>query len=162
MKLISTSELTRKSSKVRNIYDIATDKEVTIIDEMLSVCQSNNGIAIAAPQVGIFKRFFLSLIDLSTQTNDPTLYINPNYKPVKNSKIISSIEGCISYNRGESLYSVERYNIIEATWYYFGNNSNLKKYKLILQDDIATIFQHETDHLFGITIATKGTKVNAS
>jgi len=158
MELIEIEKLSEKSEEVINIEDISNSKNSTLND-MIKICRINNGIAIAAPQVGIFKRFFVSLIDLLNRTSNPTLYINPSYTKIDNSKKVLSTEGCISYNNGKDKYLVERYNIIQAEWYYFIGDNKLERMTTTLDGDLAVIFQHETDHLNGITIPNKGTYI---
>lgn len=155
MELIGTDKLSFKSKKVGNINDI-TNGHISVINDMIKTCRANNGIAIAAPQVGIFSRYFVSLVDLTNMDDSPTLYINPRYAAIEGSRKINNLEGCISYNGGKDKYIIERYNIIKASWSYFSGSSKLKEVEAVLEGNSAIIFQHETDHLNGITIANKG------
>ena len=81
------------------------------------------------------------------------LAVNPVY--YKDGKATNTIEGCLSYP-GEQ-YFVKRHKYIRAV-YYSVNRKTKKLVKVMkkLTGEAAIIYQHETDHCNGITIATKG------
>lgn len=119
----------------------ATIKEaVKCKDEMLEIMDDNYGLA--APQVGIYKRFFV----MKNQRGlPPWLVINPEMKP-QSPKRGTFVEGCLSYP-GET-FRVKRYKQILASW----TNENGEKSYTKMSGKEAQVFQHELDHLDGVTI----------
>ena len=98
------------------------------------------GIGLAAPQIGIFKRVFV--IHLSGQE---LTFINPVIKKKENPLIVK--ESCLSFPK--QTCEVIRYNnIITARDdpQYFGEH---------MSELLSIVFQHELDHLNGITILDK-------
>jgi peptide deformylase len=121
-----------------------------IYKKMKTICLKNDGVALAAPQVGVFYRFFITVAYLYPNT----IFVNPKYEKEIASKVIQSRESCLSYGK-DNLYLVNRYEKIIAEWYTIDF-----EYKTELLTGIeAIIFQHETDHLDGITVATRGKKI---
>ncbi len=132
------SRLNQISKKV----EIIDDSIISTLDQMLECMYQNNGIGLAAPQVGILKR--LVVIDCSDNKDikKPLKLINPEITKI--SKNISEFdEGCLSL---PSQYAkVKRPSEI------------ILKYKniegLICEVEFsgleATCIQHEIDHLDG-------------
>jgi peptide deformylase len=113
--------------------------------KMDSIMKDNNGIGLAAPQVGILKKFFI-MKDFSSDGFQ--LMINPEI--VKYSDKIGSFrEGCLTY-KGLSVV-VRRSKSIKATW-MTGTGEVVHK-KLTGRE--SQVFQHELDHLSGIVIKIK-------
>ena len=159
IELLPPEQILKSSEEVADTGDLLKSATPEVLHEMVELCNKHNGIAIAAPQVGIFKQFFISLVDLQTGQQKPTIYINPTY--TSKADLTPSVEGCLSFNYGKDNYKVDRFTEIRASWYKIAN-SHLEKRTSTLRGPLAVIFQHETDHLFGITIASKGVKVDAS
>ena len=117
-------------------------------EEMINLCAKSGGIGLAAPQVGIYKKFFV----METLENTYEVMINPIFFPV-DKKISGIIEGCLSYP--DENYLLQRFKNIRAVYYGIGGGK-LKKITKNFSGEKAYVFQHELDHLTGITIATKG------
>jgi len=105
----------------------------------------NQGVGLAAPQVGISQRFFI--IDYGGIYSS---YINPEIiKIVTKKGEERGPEGCLSFpNDGEVFIS--RWNRIKV--HYIHPSGQVKSH--YLQGFKARIFQHELDHLNGVTIQT--------
>lgn len=159
MKIISPEEILKVSDPIEDTIELLKVAPSEVLRDMFELCRKHGGIAIAGPQVGIFKQFFVSLVDLQTGEQKPMIYINPYY--TSKSDLSPSVEGCLSYNYGKDNYKVDRFVEIRASWYKIAN-SHLEKRTATLKGPLAIIFQHETDHLFGITIASKGVRIGAS
>lgn len=104
--------------------------------------------AIAAPQVGVYQRFFVMKFG-----NKMELCINPEYEVKPGTPMVYKYEGCLSFE-GE-VRGVKRHRNIRATWTNeYGNRitKNLKEWS-------SRVFQHETDHLDGVDILMKGDRV---
>jgi peptide deformylase len=109
----------------------------------------NNGCGIAAPQVGINKRFFVAIIN----NKEIKIFINP--KIIEYSKETNlDTEGCLSIPNMEGV--IERYNWIKIKYF------NGKKIVTELYTGLnARIIQHENDHLDGILYTDKMVKEKA-
>jgi peptide deformylase len=120
-----------------------------ILDHMKEAMEKeNDGVAIAAPQIGILKKIFLVKEDAYNVNNKeskwkPLIFINP--KIIKASKKMMSVEeGCLSVR---PLYGTAIRHVsvtIEA------QDFNGAKFTFGASNLIAQIFQHECDHLEGV------------
>ena len=132
------SRLNQISKKVEIIDDCIT----STLDQMLECMYQNNGIGLAAPQVGILKR--LVVIDCSDNKDikKPLKLINPEI--IKLSKNISEFEeGCLSL---PSQYAKVR-RPSEITLKYKNIDGLTFESEFIGLE--ATCIQHEIDHLDG-------------
>jgi len=118
-------------------------KEITpeireLVFNMIKIMQGNQGIGLAAPQVGVLKR----IIVVQT-TEGPVGFINPRIiKQSKGTEIAE--EGCLSF---PGLYlKIKRAREIEVR----AKNIEGKDLEIHVQGVLARIFQHEIDHLDGI------------
>ena len=129
-------------NQISKNVDIIDDSIISTLDQMLECMYQNNGIGLAAPQVGILKR--LVVIDCSDNKDikKPLKLINPEI--IKLSKNISEFEeGCLSL---PSQYAkvirpseiTLKYNNIEGL--------TCEREFIGLE---ATCIQHEIDHLDG-------------
>ncbi len=120
-----------------------------ILEEMKEAMQKEkDGVAIAAPQIGISKKIFLVKEEAFNVNNEkskwkPLIFINP--KIIKASKkLMEAEEGCLSVR---PLYGTTIRHVsvtIEA------QDFNGTKFTFGASNLIAQIFQHECDHLEGI------------
>lgn len=104
------------------------------------------GMGLAAPQVGINKRFFVVCHEEEEGKFKNYVLINP--KLISNSEELiyaSGGEGCLSVNR-EVEGIVPRY----ARVTFEGYDENGKKVRYRAREELAIAFQHELDHLNGI------------
>lgn len=119
-----------------------------VSEEMIELCKAKDGIGLAAPQVGINKNFF---IRKNLQNNTYEVIFNPLF--FKEGGKTNTVEGCLSYP-GRHFY-LKRFKKI-GTVYYTWNGEELIKKMETLNGIPAFVFQHETDHLSGMTINLKG------
>ena len=104
------------------------------------------GMGLAAPQMGINKRYFVIVEELEDKTFKNHIIFNP--KLISNSEemiFASSGEGCLSVNR-EVEGIVPRY--ARVTISAFDMNGN--PVQLRAREEVAIAYQHEIDHLNGI------------
>lgn len=127
----------------RSVKDIS--KVVPLKHEMLGLMYANNGAALAAPQVGISKRFFVAEEELFGSS----LVINPSWNHHEESQRLLLTESCLSFP-GLTL-NVLRESKINATFL----DESGTKCTMILSGFAAHVFQHETDHLNGILFIDK-------
>jgi peptide deformylase len=102
---------------------------------------------LAAPQIGISKSVFIFSFNRDPQHLETV--INPSFFPVGDEKI-ESWEGCFSVILSNGIWKlahIPRYKTIQVTYL----NLEGKKIEKILEKFAAKVFQHEYDHLQGIT-----------
>lgn len=139
-------KILRKISKNIDIDDISTLKIKKIIENMKqALSEQDDGVAIAAPQIGeLYRLFVVSGRVFGQKRNLPDIvFINPKIIKISNDKK-SVPEGCLSVRwlygktKRASKVSIEALNEEGKQFTY--NGSGL----------MAQIFQHEIDHLDGI------------
>ena len=110
-----------------------------IIAEMKQTMLDNNGLGLAAPQVGISKRFFIIQMP---ETDDLLVFINPKLT-LKGKKVVFT-EGCLSLPGINA--DVERYEELHIEYY----DIDFQKQEADVEGLLAIAIQHENDHLDGI------------
>ncbi len=132
-----------------------TDEEILspetkeLVQDLLDTMAAEDGIGIAAPQIGISKQVALVGVPEDSErypdANETPLYvvINPKIKFLDETPQ-GFWEGCLSVP-GLRGY-VERPSKIQVDF----KNLDGKEQSLVLEDFDATVFQHELDHLFGV------------
>ena len=130
-------------TKCTSVGDITPDL-LSIMDEMVEMMRAQNGVGLAAPQVGILSRF-LVMMDPDTET----VYrmINPRILE-HGTDICTMEEGCLSVlgNDGLPVYAnVSRPSSVIVEWTDEKGQQNTAQ----MSGLPARIVQHETDHLDG-------------
>ncbi len=146
----------RQVAEALEAKDFGSKKLIKILGEMAeSLDKEDDGVAIAAPQIGYSLRIFLvspKVKEIAKAPELPLVYINP--KIIKTSKDRKNMEeGCLSV-RG-----------------LYGNTKRATRVTIEAQDIdgnkftwggsglVAQIFQHETDHLNGILFIDHATDI---
>lgn len=122
-----------------------------LVADMLETMYDAPGIGLAAIQVGVPKR--LIVIDLQEQEEDeegnkrtirdPRVFINPEfYDPAENTSVYN--EGCLSVP--DQYADVERPAAVNARWMDMDGVRHDDR----IEGMLATVLQHEMDHLEGI------------
>ncbi|WP_088242970.1 peptide deformylase [Calothrix rhizosoleniae] len=138
--------LRQPAKPVENISDRQIQQ---LIDDLIATAAEANGVGIAAPQIAQSYQIFIVASHPSSRYPDapdmePTAIINPQI--INHSEeMVKGWEGCLSIPGIRGL--VPRYQEIEVT--YTDRNGLLKKQSFT--DFVARIFQHEIDHLHGIS-----------
>lgn len=125
-------------------------------DRLVATCLVEDGVGVAAPQVGVFKRLFL--IREFSQTENGEIVTLPSFKLFMNPKWIGLSENgktigdeyCLSVP-GAGI-PISRFNSIEASWDEFDDEGNVLSATRVFEGRFARIFAHEHDHLLGISI----------
>lgn len=120
-------------------------KKITeLVRDLLDTMYAQNGVGLAAPQIGENVRVFVVDVSTNNEPLNPIVFINP--KIIKKSGAIKSNEGCLSFP--EAYTDVKRYKniMIKAL------NEHGKSFVLEAKDGslLARAIQHENDHLDGI------------
>lgn len=125
--------LTKKCKEVTEV----TPRLKELIDDMFETLYEENGVGLAAPQVGILKR----IVVIDTTGEDPLLLINP--KILETSGEQDGYEGCLSVP-GKS-GKVTRPNYVKA----FAYDENMEPFEIEGTELLARAICHEVDHLEG-------------
>ena len=127
--------LRKKAKAVKKV----TPQIVKLIDDMIETMHAAPGIGLAAPQVGESIRLIVADIG-----EGPVVLINP--KIIEKSGNQTFTEGCLCLPGVEA--PVDRASHVVAT----GLDRCGKKIKIESQGLMATVLQHEIDHLEGLVI----------
>lgn len=128
-------EILKKVSKPIEVVD---EKIKELAQDMIETMHQQNGVGLAAVQVGILKRIIV--IDLY-DGNPPIILINPVILKQKGEQTVE--EGCLSFPNKYA--QVVRPKEIEVE----GLNEEGKKVKIKGKDLLAQALAHEIDHLNG-------------
>ena len=120
-----------------------TDQHRRLLDDMLETMYDAPGVGLAGPQVGIMERILV--LDPAEQDEKPQPFkiINP--------EIISASEARSSYNEGclsvpEQFADIERPAVVKVRFL----DEHGKRHEIEADGFLATVIQHEMDHLDGI------------
>ncbi len=139
----------RQKAKNVPVAEISSPKIKKVLSDMEeSLNSQDDGVAIAAPQIGIPLRIFVVSKKISQKKSDHLVFINPKILKLSKKKNIVP-EGCLSVRwlygdvKRSTNASVEAYN------------ENGKKFTRGAGGLLAQIFQHEIDHLDGVLFIDK-------
>jgi peptide deformylase len=145
MKLVDELNPTlRKRTPAFSFQDSLLADRQKLVEEMFEIMTANNGIGLAAPQVGISARFFVMA---STQYGNLVCY-NPEIAE-QSEELAGGIEGCLSFP--DLQLPVKRATVITGKFEDINGNVVSMKFEGI----DARCFLHELDHLDGIVFTTK-------
>ena len=135
-----TPSLREPSKEVHKV----SQKIKVLVDDLLDTMYAQNGVGLAAPQVGENYRIFVIDVSTGDQPLNPMVFINP--KIIKKSGAVISHEGCLSFP--EAFTDVKRY----ANVMIKAMDRNGRSFVLEATDGtlLARCIQHEFDHLNGI------------
>lgn len=130
--------LMKKAKKVTRI-----DAQVRkLAQDMLDTMYENNGVGLAAPQVGVSQRIMVIDVSGAEEPNRPIVFINPQVTS-KEGELVG-LEGCLSFPG--VFFEVKRANRIVVRY----QNLSGKEVKLEAEGDLlCRAIQHEVDHLDG-------------
>jgi peptide deformylase len=168
----------RKIAKAVPVADITKSSIQKVLKQMAEALHSqDDGVAIAAPQIGVSLRIFLVSgrifeedfirgqkkdeyvkvegIDSLKKHHPDLVFINPVFKKISKDKKMMA-EGCLSVR---PLYGKVR-RATKATMEAYDEHG--KKFIRDGSGLLAHIFQHETDHLDGILFIDKAKDIHES
>lgn len=124
----------------------------TFIDEMIPTMYGDDGIGLAAPQVGKNIRVCVIGKDADKKLTTDLVLINPTWERTSKKTNIDT-EGCLSVPN--QFGKVKRYTHIDVNaWDRKGNPLSFEAHKFF-----ARVIQHEIDHLDGILFIDKATDI---
>ena len=116
----------------------------TLISDLLDTMYANNGVGLAAPQIGEEYRVFVIDTSMNDEPLNPIVFVNP--KIIKKDGAVACQEGCLSFPK---VYTeVKRYRNVTVKAF----DRHGKPFVLEAKDGslLARAIQHENDHLDGI------------
>ena len=148
IRIIGDEILTKKAKKV----DVVDEKIVELLDDMYETMKkTNDGIGLAAPQVGVLKSAVV--IDLSDEEEGvgPYKLVNPVIVKKKGEQVCR--EGCLSIpgKLGDVVRPKEV--VVEAL------NEKGEKITIKAKGLLAVALCHEIDHLDGILFVDRATEL---
>ena len=137
--------LRKRSREVSEI----DDRILELLDDMVETMRHENGIGLAAPQVGILKRVIT--IDVG---EEPIKAINPVIEEEEGS--VEGLAGCLSVP--DLAGTVDRPETITVTFM----NQKGETVQMKPMGYLARVFCHEIDHLDGVLYTDKAKEVHAN
>ena len=142
LKLVKYGEksLREKSKEITKI-----SKKIKVLAEnMIDTMYKNNGVGLAAPQVGENIRMFVIDVSEPNEPYNPIVFINP--KILKKEGASHEKEGCLSFPN--AFVDVRRYSYVKVK----ALNLSGKPFVIEGKDGslLSRAIQHENDHLDGI------------
>lgn len=138
---LEDDEILRKKTRKVEVID---EKIQELIDDMIETMHSQDGVGLAAPQVGILKK--VVVIDLYDDKG-PYVLINPEIIKEKGEQEVE--EGCLSFPNKFAKVKRPAEVTVKAL------NRDGKEYKLKGKGLLAQAISHELDHLEGILFIDK-------
>ncbi len=143
----------RETAEAVKAAEFGSASLTKLLKEMsAALAKEDDGVAIAAPQIGVSKRIFVVSSKMKPGTTSDLIFINPVIKQ-KSKKKVTLEEGCLS-----------------VRWLY-GRTKRAEKVTVEAYDELgkkftrngsgvwAQIFQHEIDHLNGILFTDHATQI---
>ncbi|KZN38456.1 hypothetical protein N480_12450 [Pseudoalteromonas luteoviolacea S2607] len=135
------------------VEDISSNQCQSLISEMMRTVEQAGGVGIAAPQVFNSVRIFIVCSKPNARYPDaplmePTAIINPEIIEFSIDKE-KGWEGCLSVPSIRGL--VPRHKQIKVKYY----DQLGQQHHVVYSDFIARVFQHEMDHLDGLTFVDR-------
>lgn len=140
--------LLREVAEIFTKEEILSDEVKMLMDDMWDTLESAGGIGLAAPQIGVSKQ--LAIIEISEDSerypeSEPSqsfIIFNPEIT-VLDDVLQGFFEGCLSVP-GMRGY-VERPRKIQVDYL----DEEALPQTVVIEEFLATVFQHELDHLIG-------------
>jgi peptide deformylase len=132
-------EVLKQTTKKVTRFDASTRK---LAQDMLDTMYENDGVGLAAPQVGVSKRMMVIDTSDKEETRKPIVFINPVI--VEKQGELVGLEGCLSFPG--VFFEVKRANRIVVRY----QNVAGKDMKMEAEGNLlCRAIQHEIDHLDG-------------
>jgi peptide deformylase len=130
-------------------WDFNQDQDAELLEQaLINFMLTNNGIGLAANQVGLAKRVFVMGSNNIPGFPSPFALFNPKILQASEELVLDK-EGCLSYP--ELFLMVKRPNWVVAE--YQDSKGNINEIKI--DGYLAKCFQHELDHLDGVCFVDK-------
>lgn len=117
-------------------------EEQKLFDDMIEMMYVEEGVGLAAPQIGISKRIFVASPTMTE--GEEYIFVNPEILEMRGKEL--SLEGCLSL-RGVS-GEIPRAKVVR----FRALDRHGKPVEMEVKELFARIIQHEVDHLDGILL----------
>lgn len=142
IKLLKENDVFLKGQTTEIDFDNTPEDLDLLSQNMITLMKENDGIGLSAPQIGLNYRMFVILV-----AGKELVIINPSITGWS-SQLNMFKEGCLSF---PNLYlNIRRPEGIEVSYYNKYGENIVRKMNGLL----SRCFQHEYDHLNGITFDT--------
>lgn len=138
LRIVPDSILRKKAKHVREL----DKRTITLVKDMYDTMKNEEGIGLAAPQVGILKRIFV--VGLNDHKYE---FINPEI--IEMSGEYLDVEGCLSIPGESGVVKRGDYIKVKAT------DIDGKDFVIEARNMLARVIQHENDHLNGVLFTDK-------
>ena len=133
VRIIGDELLRKKSREVEEV----TDRINELIDDMIDTMYTEDGVGIAAPQVGVLRR--IVVIDITPKRKNPIVLINPEVVLQEGEQITS--EGCLSVPDIYGKCVRPEHVVVKA------KDRNFKEFTIDAEGLLAKCLMLELDHL---------------
>lgn len=123
---------------------VSIDEVAEVVDEMFETMYASRGVGLAAPQIGITKRFFIANCSPRKEKSQEFVFINPEI--ILTSGKQQGGEGCLSFP-GKWIKKERPAEIVVTA-----HNLNGEKFKMKAKGFLARCILHEHEHLDGILL----------
>lgn len=130
-----------------SVEHLRSEKTQAFIDELMDTMVVENGVGIAAPQVGVHERIIIVETPHGIQA-----FANPEITS-RSVRMVSSIEGCLSVPNVAG--TVKRNSSVKVQ----ALNRQGEPVEIKANGLQAIIFQHEIDHLDGVLFIDKAANI---
>lgn len=134
--------------KAETVKDCKSPEIQKLIQDMIATMKEAKGLGLAAPQVGVSLRVFITDVE-----GNVSVFINPEIKDFSK-ELVPFEEGCLSVQKIWGPVIRPKKLNIKA----FDENSKLVKIRA--KGLLARVIQHESDHLNGILFIDKAENLN--
>ena len=140
--------LLREEAIPFSLEEIASNETKELVQSMWDTMEEYGGIGLAAPQIGISKQLAIIRIDEDNERypdsdkSEEFVIFNPKITPLDET-LQGFWEGCLSVPGLRGVVFRPRKVQIDYL------DELAKEKSIIAEDFLATVFQHELDHLFG-------------
>jgi peptide deformylase len=129
--------------------------------ELVEVCTKENGVGLSAVQVGVPWHLYVVKYEKGYR-----FFVNCRYNGTSESKILMSVEGCLSLKdqRGRlKFYRLLRHTEVRISGFELiegEDKANLVPLDEVESGFIGIVHQHEIDHGYGVLISDFGTEID--
>lgn len=149
MKIVTLPDpILRKKMAQVSIEEVMSGSLGELFSDMKKTMAKNNGVGLAANQIGLDKAIFVIDETLAGKNECPSVFINPEITEYSD-EIDEEEEGCLSIP--EQTFIIKRPKKINIK----ALDETGKKFKFTAKGYLARVLQHETDHLNGVLISDK-------
>jgi peptide deformylase len=123
-----------------------------LVDNMFETMYAESGAGLAAIQVGVAQRIFV--VDVSEDRSGAMVFINPEITYFSD-ELIALNEGCLSFPGGRVM--IDRPQMVRVSF----QDINGTRKEIEADDWLARAVQHELDHLNGILLIDRVSKLKS-